>query len=462
VVVLLTAIVNLSAMVATGFATGLEQALFGREGLSFDLLWKLLVLLTVFAMFFSAVILTLTSVARSFKEAQAYLIPLMLMSMAPGVLAMFPGMEMTPLWAITPLANIVLLTRDLFDNRASAGLAAITLIATAGYAGVALAAAARVFGTDAVLYGSSSTWTDLLRRPAESRRSPDWTQGLIALGGLFPAYVLLGGIPARLTDWSLSSRLGASAIITVLLFAVWPSALAYLRRIDWRGAFRWHAPAALAVAGAVCWGLSLWPFVYELELRTLSTERVAALTELFRSLEAELRAIPLAWKLCALAVVPAACEELFFRGFLFQAIRSATGPWVTILLTAGLFGLFHVLVRDALLLERLLPTALMGIALGWVCHRTGSVLPGMLLHVLHNGSLLSVDRWFPALNSQATAETTTGGVGLPVLAGAAAIAVTGWLCFWFARKGNGSVGAGACRPGLVQRRGENRSDTSRL
>ncbi len=35
-------------------------------------------LLVLFAAFFSAVLLCLTSFARSFKEAQAYLIPLML------------------------------------------------------------------------------------------------------------------------------------------------------------------------------------------------------------------------------------------------------------------------------------------------------------------------------------------------------------------------------------------------
>ena len=37
----------------------------------------------------------------------------------------------------------------------------------------------------------------------------------------------------------------------------------------------------------------------------------------------------------------------------------------------------------------------MGLVLGWVSYRTGSVLPGMLLHVLHNTVLLTVDRSFP-------------------------------------------------------------------
>jgi sodium transport system permease protein len=60
-------------------------------------------------------------------------------------------------------------------------------------------------------------------------------------------------------------------------------------------------------------------------------------------------------------------------------------PWRAILFSAVLFGLFHVIVRDRLLFERLISSTMMGVALGWVCLRTGSILPGMLLHVLNNG-----------------------------------------------------------------------------
>ncbi len=35
-----------------------------------------------------------------------------------------------------------------------------------------------------------------------------------------------------------------------------------------------------------------------------------------------------------------------------------------------------------------MPSTFLGLVLGWVCYRTGSVLPGMLLHASHNGLLL--------------------------------------------------------------------------
>ena len=42
-----------------------------------------------------------------------------------------------------------------------------------------------------------------------------------------------------------------------------------------------------------------------------------------------------------------------------------------------------------LAVERFLPSAVMGLVLGWVRWRGGSIWPGVLLHVAHNGLLIS-------------------------------------------------------------------------
>ena len=91
---------------------------------------------------------------------------------------------MNAVWAVTPLANIVLLARELFDHRVTPILAVLTLASTSVMPGW-LAVAARVFGTDAVLYGSAATWADLARRPEARRSLPDWTQGVVRWPGCF-------------------------------------------------------------------------------------------------------------------------------------------------------------------------------------------------------------------------------------------------------------------------------------
>ena len=170
-VALLTAVVNLTGMTITAHSTGLGSTLFGG-GMTFDVVVKVLLLLGLFAAFFSAILLALTSYARSFKEAQAYIIPLMLVCLVPGVLCLMPGLEFTGWMAVTPLVNIVMLARDLLEGTVVTRLAVAAVCSTLFYVAAAIALAARIFGTDAILYGSPATWSDLVRRPREPRRAP--------------------------------------------------------------------------------------------------------------------------------------------------------------------------------------------------------------------------------------------------------------------------------------------------
>src|SRR5262249_13598169 len=133
-VAVLTAVINLTAMTVTLQFSGLGGLLFGEEGLTALLVLQIFGLLLLFAGFFSAVLLALTSFARSFKEAQAYLIPLMLLALAPGLIGMMPGLKLTGWRAVTPLLNVVLLARDLFEGKADAALAAVVVLSTLLYA----------------------------------------------------------------------------------------------------------------------------------------------------------------------------------------------------------------------------------------------------------------------------------------------------------------------------------------
>jgi uncharacterized protein len=71
-------------------------------------------------------------------------------------------------------------------------------------------------------------------------------------------------------------------------------------------------------------------------------------------------------------------EELFFRGFLFQGFRQKYG-WVGgALLSSAIFGLAHL---DPV---ALIPTFILGLLLAYMYHRSNSVWPGIILHVLVN------------------------------------------------------------------------------
>lgn len=88
----------------------------------------------------------------------------------------------------------------------------------------------------------------------------------------------------------------------------------------------------------------------------------------------------------ALCLVPAAGEELLFRGVL-PAVLRPLGPRAAVWGAALLFALAHGS------LPQCLAALWAGLALGWYAHRRGSIWPGAALHLGHNtvnfcGSLL--------------------------------------------------------------------------
>src|SRR5262249_46219961 len=155
-VALLTAAANLLTMTITITVSGLGRLLFGENGIAPGVVLGVFGLLLLFAAFFSALLLVLTSFARSFKAAHAYLLPLMLAALAAGSLSLMPGLELSGLLLVTPLANIVLLGRDLFAPRTGGSVplgeaALIVVSSTLLYAGAAIGLAARIFGAESVL-----------------------------------------------------------------------------------------------------------------------------------------------------------------------------------------------------------------------------------------------------------------------------------------------------------------------
>lgn len=93
-------------------------------------------------------------------------------------------------------------------------------------------------------------------------------------------------------------------------------------------------------------------------------------------------ALPLWVNLLALALTPAICEELFFRGYLQRQVERGSGVRASILMTGIVFGLYHLRLAQAL------PLSVLGIYLCYVTWRMGSIVPAMILHLLYNGSAI--------------------------------------------------------------------------
>jgi ABC-2 type transport system permease protein/sodium transport system permease protein len=423
-VALLTGLINLTMMTMTLVASGLGASLF-PEGFSVGMLLAVLALLVLFAAFFSAVLLAITSFARSFKEAQAYLIPVMLLAISPGIISLMPGVKLSGGLMIMPLVNVVLLARDLLSGDVPLATGAIVVICTLLYAAVAIGVAARLFGAEAVLYSEQGQIGELFRRATKPREESSLNAALICLALAFPLAFLLNRLIGLARELPISAQMGLLGLVFILLFVGLPLVPMYFGRVRLVTGFQLDRPPLLSVVGALFLGLSLWPFILELAL----LQEKAGFTSLPEAVREAVKKNVQFWRqspgmvLLAMGLIPGIVEELFFRGFLFNAFRKTARPTIVILATAATFGLFHIFPGGFLAIERLLPSTLMGIVLGWVRHRSDSIWPGVVLHVTHNSLLLSA-ALFPQLVG---AEVADGESHLPTrwLVIAAAVCLSG-------------------------------------
>lgn len=420
-VAVLTALINLVAMTLTLVLSGLS-GLFPDETFTALTILQIFGLLLLFAAFFSAVLLCITSFARSFKEAQAYLIPLMLISLAPGVMGMMPGLKLED-WAAAPLLNIVLLGRDLFRHEVGLGPALIVVTATLAYAAAAIALAARIFGAENVLFSEQGNWGDLFRRPAEPRPHAHIAAALGCLALAIPVSFALKGTAALLVQNQVLDEaqiILLGPLMTALLFGGLPALFAWRGHLRAKSAFAMAAAPWPAYLGGILLGLSLWPILFyamsELHLRL--DESVRALVQ---RLAASYVALPAGIKV-ALVVVPALLEEWFFRGYLYGALRQRLGAAATVCITALVFGLAHYVLNPQMGKVRFVPSALMGVPLGVVREATGSIWPGTLLHAIHNSCLVLLVR-----DEMADQMTMEFGWVLAGLVGTLAGAALVWL-----------------------------------
>jgi sodium transport system permease protein len=446
IVALLTALANLGAMTVTLWVSGIGKIVFGDGALTLATMGTVLMLLILFTMFFAALLLAVTSFAKSFKEAQAYLIPLMLLALTPGVMSLLPGIKFTTVLATVPLVNIVLLAREVLSGTAQWDTGLVAVICNFVYALAALALAGRLFGSDASMHGSKGSWSDLFSRPVEQQDYPTVDQMALTMAAMFPLYFiassLLPSLPASLgfAD-ELSTNLWFSAAVSFLLILGTPILASWLRNIRFATTFRLAMPSTsdwLKLLPAILLvGASSWMFAHEifmigqqLGIGTIQLDKI----ERFSEFQEKLKQVPLWVVLTCLAITPAVCEEVLFRGFVLGSFSrfSKTGA---ILMSAMLFGLMHVLTSNVLAIERFLPTTFMGIILGWLCVQSGSLWPGMLLHAVHNGLLLSFGHFEDQLKEWKI--LVEEGEHLPSIwlaCGAVALA-TGLSIVWYSGRG---------------------------
>ncbi|MBI4513888.1 MAG: ABC transporter permease [Gemmatimonadetes bacterium] len=153
--VFVTAILTVTSFGVT-FALGARVAEFRAvtSQLPVDVPAVLLILVTLFplSVLFASILLALSLTARSYKEAQSYLTPLMFLVIMLAMVSTLPGVELGPRLAVIPVLNASQLIKEILMGAASPVTIAVTFGANLAYATGAFLYAVWMFKRESVLF----------------------------------------------------------------------------------------------------------------------------------------------------------------------------------------------------------------------------------------------------------------------------------------------------------------------
>ena len=198
-----------------------------------------------------------------------------------------------------------------------------------------------------------------------------------------------------------------NAVILFVLFLFLPLLYTWYRRVDMVSTFRLSEGVGLGepiwkrtarwigyVAGVVLLSAALWMVAFEAYLLFEGWSLASQLSEEDKErLKVRFFGGPLLVGLADGGCRSSDCRRVLFPRICFVGVSIETTAFRSVLFTSMLFGLFHVIAGSVLSIEKFLPTIILGVVIGYVAIRTGSLFPGILLHALHNGLVFSMSRF---------------------------------------------------------------------
>ena len=104
------------------------------------------------AVFFAALLLAIALFAKSYKEAQSYVSPLIIVVIMPAVIGILPGIELSARTAVVPILSLSLVCKEMLSGVWHWNFIALIFLSSCVYASIALAVAVRMFNRESVIF----------------------------------------------------------------------------------------------------------------------------------------------------------------------------------------------------------------------------------------------------------------------------------------------------------------------
>lgn len=367
------------------------------------------VCVVAFSLFISAITMIVCAFAKSFKEANNYVTPISLVVMLTGYVGLVPTIELTSTTALIPVVNICLLIKNLLVFKYDFTLIVLVLLSNIIYAFVSVWILAKIYNSENILFGESLSGIKLFEKRSNIKKGslPSVQESLLILVVALLIMVYVGGIV------STSVSLPMGLVVQQAFIGVLPILAALYIKADMKKTFALKLPTVKALFGTIILGVGA------ICLNLLASGLLSmafpgdseALDESYMQLLDGVTFVP---ALLLMALLPAVCEEILFRGYMFTAFRNRLSLTKAIVIVSFLFGISHMSMI------KVLPTAVLGAALAYMVYKSGSILCSSLIHFANNGFavwMLFYGEEVAFLNE----ETMT----VPIMIGMAVIALVG-------------------------------------
>lgn len=324
-----------------------------------------------FSLFISAITMCVTSFAKSYKEANNYITPLMLVVMFVGYAGFIPNLELTRTMAMVPVANICLLIKNIMVFKIDYGAIAVVLLSNVAYAVIAILFLSRIYDSEAILFSDTKAGLQLFERRENLKKG-----GVPTISDVW-FVVALTLLLVLYAGSMLQVRFGLAGVFgTQMIILLVPLFMVVYTKRDLCQTYGFRGTAAVGYLGAVLLvaGLFLVNIVISTGLMKLLPGSAENVETAFSGI---LGGNALAGFI-VIAAAPAVCEEMLFRGVILHSLKAKYRVSTAVIITAALFGVFHMS------LVKFIPTGLLGLALCIVAWWTDSIYPAMLMHFINN------------------------------------------------------------------------------
>ncbi len=381
---LITAVLSLTSMgltmvtqigqMANAAGAGTDNPLAAIQISASTIVIMFLILIPL-AFFICSVMMSIALFARNFREAQHYVTPFYLAITMPAIVASFPTVELTKITMLLPILNVALLFKELLIGNFALDLITGVFISTAGWATLALTISVKLFQSEQLILNQEKGLPITLKRnliKPSDKPEVGMSLGLFALclltlfycGTYFQSKGMISGI--IITEWVF--------VFVPVLLILWFYKINLKQTLSLKLP-KFYEPilAILLIIGA---NIVVMRLGIEQSKYIPMPEALSKLAETMMSNDKSwLETIKL---LFAIAFSAAVCEEILFRGAVFSGLNKPGKGLMAITVTAALFAIMHMSIY------RLMPTFLLGMVLGYLTWRTGSIFNSMLAHLVNN------------------------------------------------------------------------------